>query len=470
MEFKKKTIIWEENTEPPKNYYWIKPDNKVYEFDIEEGDWIESEEITYTPSNKTAGGYSMNETSEEVSSAITSYEDSQRAALATYIEQQQNNLQTYIDQQNAAVEAGTITQEEADANIAAKTATIEKNIENRTNTVNKNIANGAITMDYTAEEEMPETITLPETDHAITVKGDFTQNETTTIECNGKIEKVSVNNTGEAANVVIDLPKSSVTLAGSYNEVAVNAVSNNTLKVAVGCRIEKLILKKGTVAVDNAYIEDNIKEYDVRRGTIKANDPFEMTAENATSSKFTASPRIVKLMDDVSVGNLAFGTFASGHYVWDFNGHKVQITRPGYGGTLLRSKLILDFIGEGEFIQSGETAVVWTSNPDAVVNIYAGKFDAKDHTECLYSEKGTINVYGGEFHNNCPEGQKNFLLNCKDANYQAGTAKIVVYGGKFYGFDPAHNGAESSDNSTNFVAEGYTSVDRGEYFEVIKDE
>ena len=315
MEFKKKTIIWEENTEPPKNYYWIKPDNKVYEFDIEEGDWIESEEITYTPSNKTAGGYSMNETSEEVSSAITSYEDSQRAALATYIEQQQNNLQTYIDQQNAAVEAGTITQEEADANIAAKTATIEKNIENRTNTVNKNIANGAITMDYTAEEEMPETITLPETDHAITVKGDFTQNETTTIECNGKIEKVSVNNTGEAANVVIDLPKSSVTLAGSYNEVTVNAVSNNTLKVAVGCRIEKLILKKGTVAVDNAYIEDNIKEYDVRRGTIKANDPFEMTAENVTSSKFTASPRIVKLMDDVSVGNLAFGTFASGHYV-----------------------------------------------------------------------------------------------------------------------------------------------------------
>ena len=94
MEFKKKTIIWEENTEPPKNYYWIKPDNKVYEFDIEEGDWIESEEITYTPSNKTAGGYSMNETSEEVSSTITSYEDSQRAALATYIEQQQNNLQT----------------------------------------------------------------------------------------------------------------------------------------------------------------------------------------------------------------------------------------------------------------------------------------------------------------------------------------------------------------------------------------
>ena len=46
----------------------------------------------------------------------------------------------------------------------------------------------------------------------------------------------------------------------------------------------------------------------------------------------------------------------------------------------------------------------------------------------------------------------------------------MVYGGKFYGFNPAANGAESSDMSTNFVAEGYKSVDCGDYFEVIKDE
>ena len=32
----KRTIIFEENTEPPKNYYWIKPDNKVYEYNYED--------------------------------------------------------------------------------------------------------------------------------------------------------------------------------------------------------------------------------------------------------------------------------------------------------------------------------------------------------------------------------------------------------------------------------------------------
>ena len=52
MEFKKRTIIWEENTEPPKNYYWVKPDNKVYEFSVEERKWVESEELTYTPKDE----------------------------------------------------------------------------------------------------------------------------------------------------------------------------------------------------------------------------------------------------------------------------------------------------------------------------------------------------------------------------------------------------------------------------------
>ncbi|MBO6254847.1 MAG: hypothetical protein J6O49_14570, partial [Bacteroidaceae bacterium] len=43
--------------------------------------------------------------------------------------------------------------------------------------------------------------------------------------------------------------------------------------------------------------------------------------------------------------------------------------------------------------------------------------------------------------------------NCYDANRAAGTAKIVVTGGKFYDFNPADNSAEGEH--TNFVAEGY---------------
>ena len=46
MEFKKKTLIWETNTEPPKNYIWIKEDGKAYEYDYSTKRWIESKIVS----------------------------------------------------------------------------------------------------------------------------------------------------------------------------------------------------------------------------------------------------------------------------------------------------------------------------------------------------------------------------------------------------------------------------------------
>lgn len=46
MEFKKKTIIWEDNNEPPKDYIWVKSDNKAYEFDYTDRIWKESKTIS----------------------------------------------------------------------------------------------------------------------------------------------------------------------------------------------------------------------------------------------------------------------------------------------------------------------------------------------------------------------------------------------------------------------------------------
>lgn len=41
MEFKKKTIIWEDNNEPPRNYIWVKADGKPYEYGV--NGWEESD-------------------------------------------------------------------------------------------------------------------------------------------------------------------------------------------------------------------------------------------------------------------------------------------------------------------------------------------------------------------------------------------------------------------------------------------
>lgn len=60
MDFKKKTIIWEDNNEPPKDYIWAKKDGKFYEYNYATRSWIESKLIKAEKS----GGNSDNKDSE----------------------------------------------------------------------------------------------------------------------------------------------------------------------------------------------------------------------------------------------------------------------------------------------------------------------------------------------------------------------------------------------------------------------
>ena len=71
------------------------------------------------------------------------------------------------------------------------------------------------------------------------------------------------------------------------------------------------------------------------------------------------------------------------------------------------------------------------------------------------------------------KGHYKFLLNCQDANYNSGIAKINVYGGKFYNFNPAESYSEPG-GPVSFVDAGYKveeSVEEGvPVFTVVKDE
>ena len=49
-----------------------------------------------------------------------------------------------------------------------------------------------------------------------------------------------------------------------------------------------------------------------------------------------------------------------------------------------------------------------------------------------------------------------YLINCIDAAYKDGTAKVEIRGGTFVNFDPSNNGAEGA--GTDFVPDGYTVV------------
>ena len=88
-----------------------------------------------------------------------------------------------------------------------------------------------------------------------------------------------------------------------------------------------------------------------------------------------------------------------------------------------------------------------------------GKFIG--NVNALYVEKGTAVINGGFFDiqqkltGSTPEAQYKTLLNCQDANYNAGRAKIIVKGGTFVNFDPSNN---PEGEGTSFVADGYKVV------------
>ena len=119
-----------------------------------------------------------------------------------------------------------------------------------------------------------------------------------------------------------------------------------------------------------------------------------------------------------------------------------QFTITGSGTLNANGHIAIEANGENAVITLGGTAF---GRPTYVTN---------REGELIYCYLGTINITNGVFRND--NENKAFLLNCYDANYRNGTAKIIVTGGKFYDFDPANNASEGE--GTSYVPEGYVSV------------
>lgn len=107
---------------------------------------------------------------------------------------------------------------------------------------------------------------------------------------------------------------------------------------------------------------------------------------------------------------------------------------------------------------------IWATSGKTVIEsgTYTNATDGSDRgTDLIYaSGDAVIEITGGTFIAAKPE----WTLNCKDADYKAGTTNIIVKGGSFYKFDPANNDTEGT--GTNYVADGYQSVLEGDYYVV----
>ncbi len=124
-----------------------------------------------------------------------------------------------------------------------------------------------------------------------------------------------------------------------------------------------------------------------------------------------------------------------------------------------RENADLTITGNGTFkAKENDCYAVDVQDSTATVTIENGTFIGNIHAVYVY--EGTAYIKGGFYsvQQKYPDASKanEFVLNCYDANYKNGTAKIIVTGGTFVNFNPADCKAEGEH--TNFVAPGYSVI------------
>lgn len=83
--------------------------------------------------------------------------------------------------------------------------------------------------------------------------------------------------------------------------------------------------------------------------------------------------------------------------------------------------------------------------------------DYYGNTSAVQVSEGTLEIKGGHFEDLNAEDNGHYLINCIDANYKNGTAKVVITGGTFVNWNPANNASEGA--GTDFVPAGYKVVE-----------
>ena len=267
-------------------------------------------------------------------------------------------------------------------------------------------------------------------------------------------------------------PNSTVTMGGKYTDVTAT-VSENTLILKAGFHALSLNVLKGKVIFYGVDIKDFADEIINEEIEYK---PYTLEVDNTNFSKLTSNSGVYNFVEDIDTNKgVVFGIIANGKYIYNLNNHEVKCGTKSSGSIFLRGSVNLTINGEGKLINNADSYGVWVSGKNCVLNVNGGDFEA--YTHVLYAENGTINVYGGTFKMlGEPEldikGHCKFMLNCLDKSYTEGTAKINVYGGKFYNYNPAESYSEPS-GPVSFVAEGYHVVETIEdgvpVFEVVKD-
>ena len=258
----------------------------------------------------------------------------------------------------------------------------------------------------------------------------------------------SANGDEVISNMTVNAPFATVTMNSAYGDVTAS-VSQDTLILNPSFRATNLHVKSGNAVLKNAKGYADCVSGNVRmdRGTASI-----YTVDAVQGTNMTSNAGIYNITEDITNKGVTFGVFGNGNFKYNL-GHTMTSTNTSSAAFLIRGKVDAEFDGDG-IVDSAAYGLWVAAGTHSTVR--GGHWIAETHA--VYCEEGSVDIYGGEFE---VKGEdKTFVINCLDANYRSGKAKITIYGGTYHGFNPADNKAEGEH--TSYVADGYKSVEIAE--------
>lgn len=253
----------------------------------------------------------------------------------------------------------------------------------------------------------------------------------------------------------------------------VDIINNSTVKIQY---CQKMLLAEGTnkdffnqlKITETSQMHFNTGRWNSASPAAKTIDTFEFTIERPVDATQVENPSLAfSLVTEAVQSNAVTSDYTVKDGVKNIDG--LQIT--GSGSGVIRNEkagTVLTVEGNGK-VTAMETnnyarAVLASNGGKVVINdgYYTQEVTGtSDQYDLVYAKEGEIEINGGTFKSVTPK----WTLNCLDANYTSGKAKIIVKGGRFYKYDPSNSRTEGG-TAVSFVAEGYEAVQDGDYYVV----
>ena len=180
--------------------------------------------------------------------------------------------------------------------------------------------------------------------------------------------------------------------------------------------------------------------------------------------KYAADGATIKLLADVEQNSMLSITKS---VTLDLNGKTIYNTKDIWD---VSGNALISVEDDANVTLTGNGAVKAKQDDCYTLSVNKGTLTIENgeyvgNVSAVQVNVGQLNIKGGKF-SQIQEGYGDkYLINCIDANWKNGTAKISITGGEFKGSDMS---ASTSENpAAKFVADGYKSVQEGDWFKVV---